>query len=262
VGDLICETSAHVTTLVLNRPERMNAITGSMLRELSARLWEADRDPEVRCVILTGAGRGFCAGLDLKDVASGEGDLLGPGGTQGGGLDLANAPPMVLRRIDVPVICALNGPAAGYGMDLALGCDVVLASDQARLAPPVRRGVVPESGGTWLLPRLVGWHRACEISLLARPLDAARLLELGLANRVVPAERLLPEARAWAAELAANAPLAVAATKRAMRLGLDSSFDANMYHVMAELTQLLRTRDFKEGLQAFLEKREPRYEGM
>jgi enoyl-CoA hydratase/carnithine racemase len=261
VGDLICETSERVRTLTLNRPERMNAISGAMLRELSTQLWQADRDPAVRCVILTGAGRGFCSGLDLKDVAGGQGDLVGADGAPAGGLDLANAPPVVLRRIDVPVICALNGPAAGYGMDLALGCDVVLASDQARFAPPVRRGVVPESGGTWLLPRLVGWHRACEISLLARPLDGARLLELGLVNRVVPHARLLDEARAWAAEIAANAPLAVAATKRSMRLGLDSSFDANMYHVTAELMQLLRTRDFREGLEAFMEKRDPRYEG-
>jgi enoyl-CoA hydratase/carnithine racemase len=250
-----------VVLLTLDRPERLNAITGVMLRELSARLWEADRDPDVRCVILTGAGRGFCAGLDLKDAASGQGDLLGPGGSPGGGLDLANAPPMVLRRIDVPVICALNGPAAGYGMDLALGCDIVLASERASFTPPVRRGVVPESGGTWLLPRLVGWQRACEISLVARSLDAQRILELGLASRVVPHEKLLDEARAWAAEIASNAPLAVAATKRAMRLGLDSSFDANMYHVTAELLQLIRSRDFREGLQAFLEKRPPRYEG-
>jgi enoyl-CoA hydratase/carnithine racemase len=247
--------------LTLARPERLNAITGAMLRELSARLWEADRDPGVRCVILTGAGRGFCAGLDLKDAASGQGDLLGPDGSPGAGLDLANAPPVVLRRIDVPVICALNGPAAGYGMDLALGCDMVLASERASFAPPVRRGVVPESGGTWLLPRLVGWHRACEISLLARPLDAQRILELGLASRIVPHEKLLDEARAWAGEIASNAPLAVAATKRTMRLGLDSSFDANMYHVTAELLQLIRSRDFREGLQAFLEKRPPRYEG-
>ena len=261
MSDLVCEKSERVLTLTLNRPERMNAISGAMLRELSARLWEADRDPDVRCVILTGAGRGFCAGLDLKDVAGGQGDLVGADGAATGGFDLANAPPVVLRRIDVPVICALNGPAAGYGMDLALGCDMVLASDQARLAPPVRRGVVPESGGTWLLPRLVGWHRACEISLLARPLDAQSMRELGLVNRIVPHDRLLAEARAWAAEIAANAPLAVAATKRTMRLGLDSSFDANMYHVTAELLQLFHTRDFREGLQAFLEKRDPRYEG-
>jgi enoyl-CoA hydratase/carnithine racemase len=261
LSDLVCEKSEGVWTLTLHRPERMNAISGPMLRELSARLWEADRAPGARCVILTGAGRGFCAGLDLKDVAGGQGELAGADGMPGGGLDLANAPPVVLRRIDVPVICALNGPAAGYGMDLALGCDIVLASDRARLAPPVRRGVVPESGGTWLLPRLVGWHRACEISLLARPLDAQQMRELGLANRVVPHDQLLGEARAWAGEIAANAPLAVAATKRTMRLGLDSSFDAHMYHVTAELLQLLRTRDFREGLQAFLEKRDPRYEG-
>jgi enoyl-CoA hydratase/carnithine racemase len=125
----------------------------------------------------------------------------------------------------------------------------------------VRRGVVPESGGTWLLPRLIGWHRACEVTLMARKLDAAEIERLGLANKVVPHEQLADEARSWAQELAHNAPLAVAAAKRSMRLGLESSFDANSYHVMAELLQLFRTQDFAEGLASFLEKRDAKYQG-
>jgi enoyl-CoA hydratase/carnithine racemase len=166
-----------------------------------------------------------------------------------------------MRRLDTPVLCALNGPAAGYGMDLALGCDFLLASDQARFTPPVRRGVVPESGGTWLLPRLIGWQKACEVTLLARTLDAAEIERLGLANRVVPHDSLMQEARAWADELASNAPLAVAAAKRSMRVGLDSTFEANGHHVMAELMQLFGSEDFREGLAAFMEKREAKYQG-
>ncbi|NNL65128.1 MAG: enoyl-CoA hydratase/isomerase family protein [Myxococcales bacterium] len=258
--DILFEHKDHVTTVTLNRPDRLNAISGEMLTRLSEGLIECDQDPEVRVLLLTGAGRGFCSGLDLKDVAGGSADITGSDGTAGA-LKIGQTPPFVLHRIDTPVICALNGPASGYGMDLALGCDMVIASDRAQLAPPVRRGVVPESGGTWLLPRLIGWHKACEVTLLARRLDAAELERLGLVNRVVAHDELREEALRWAQELARNAPLAVAAAKRSMRLGLESSFDANAYHVMAELLQLFRTQDFREGIASFMEKRDPRYTG-
>jgi len=259
MADVLTEQDGHVLQITLNRPDRLNAISGQMLTRLSEILLEAEHDREVRAILLTGAGRGFCSGLDLKDVASGSSDLVGGGG--GGIFKIGETPPLVMRRLDTPILCALNGPASGYGMDMALGCDFVLASDRARFAPPVRRGVVPESGGTWLLPRLVGWHKACEITLLARSLDAGEIERLGLANKVVPHDELLPEARRWAEELAANAPLAVAAAKRSMRLGLDSSFEANATQTMAELMQLFRSDDFREGLAAFLEKRPAKYTG-
>ncbi len=255
--DLLYEARDHVGTITLHRPARMNAISGEMLRGLSEQLLACDQDPEIRVILLTGAGRGFCAGLDLKDTGSGAADAAGAGAA----LKIGELPPMVLHRIDTPVLCALNGVAAGYGMDLALGCDLVVASDRARFIPPVRRGVVPESGGTWLLPRLVGWQKASEIVLLARTLDAGEIERLGLANRIVAHEKLMDEAWAWATELAANPPLAVAAAKRSMRLGLESSFEANSFHVMSELLQLFRTEDFREAVGAFLEKRTPRYHG-
>ncbi len=264
MSDLLTELEGHVLTITLNRPERRNAISGEMLTGLSEALLRADRDAAVRCIVLTGAGDGFCAGLDLQQVAGmgGGSGLADSGGGQGqSAFKIGELPPMVLRRIDTPVLCALNGAAAGYGMDLALGCDMILASDRARMICPVRRGVVPESGGTWLLPRLVGWHKATEILLLGRPLDASRLFELGLVNRVIAHEDLAGECEAWAAELAANAPLAVAATKRSMRLGLESSFDANAHHVMAELLALFRTKDFAEAIAAFVEKRDARFVG-
>ena len=256
-NDVLSERRDHVALLTFNRPERMNSIGGNVIVRLSELLLEAEHDPEVRAIVLTGTGRAFCSGLDLKDVSSGATNVT----SGGGGFKINETPPFVMRRMDTPIVCALNGPAAGYGMDLALGCDFVLASDRAKLIPPVRRGVIPESGGTWLLPRLVGWHKACEITLLARPLEAADIERLGLANRVVPHETLMDEAFGWANELAANAPLAVAAAKRSMRAGLDSTFEANSNAVMAELLQLFRSDDFKESIVAFMEKRPAKFEG-
>jgi len=257
--DLLVERAGHVTTITLNRPERLNAISGPMLDGLSRALIEAERDTDTRVIVLTGAGRGFCAGLDLKEQAQGT-NHVGSGGTRM--FDLRTAPPIVLHNVDKPIICALNGPAAGYGMDLALGCDIRIASDQAKLAAVfTRRGVLPESGGTWLLPRLIGWARAAEIAFKGEVLDAQRSLELGLVNTVVPHEALMDAAREWAEQIAANAPLAVQATKRMMRLGLEESFEANVHQVYLQLLPLMRSNDFREGVQAFVERREPVFTG-
>lgn len=260
MSEVLVERDAHVAIVTLNRPERLNAISGPMLEQLSNELVALDRDAEVRVIVLTGAGRGFCAGLDLKDAASGS----GIGGLAGlpASLELRNAPPVVLHGMDKPTICALNGAAAGYGMDLALGCDLRIASENAKLAAAfTRRGVLPESGGTWLLPRLVGWSRAAEIIFTGRTLSAPDCLELGLVNRVVPAERLRDEALAVAREIAKNAPLAVQASKRMMRMGLSEEFSDHVHHVYLQLLPLFRSKDFREGLSAFLQKRDPDFEG-
>ena len=253
--EVLLERRGNVATLTLNRPDRLNAISGPMLADLSRLLVECDADRDVRVIVLTGAGRGFCSGLDLQPTG-------GPGPSGDTSLfRLEDTPPFVLRRVDTPVLCALNGPAAGYGMDLALGCDLVVASSTASFTPPIKRAVVPESGGTWLLPRLIGWHKACEVVMFGRKLDAHELERLALVNVVVPEAEFGGTVAQWADELAAQAPLATRAAKRAMRLGLDSTFEANGHHVMAELLGLFRTADFKEGVKAFLEKRPPSYEG-
>jgi enoyl-CoA hydratase/carnithine racemase len=262
VSQVLVERDGHVAVVTLNRPERLNAITGAMLDRLAEALVELDRDPGVRAVVLTGAGRGFCAGLDLQDAAAGTG--IGAGGTDGmpANLDLRTAPPVVLHEMDTPTICALNGGAAGYGMDLALGCDIRIASEASKLAAAfTRRGVLPESGGTWLLPRLVGWSRAAEIIFTGRTLSPAQCLELGLVSRVVPADALRREALALANEIATCAPLAVQASKRMMRMGLSEGFSEHVHHVYLQLLPLFRSKDFREGMTAFLGKREPEFEG-
>lgn len=248
-----------MAVITLNRPDRMNTISGPMLDELSSALLEADRDPAVRAVVLTGSGRAFCAGLDLQDQASGSG--LDIGG-RAGELSLRDAPPIVLHEIDVPTICALNGGAAGYGMDLALGCDIRLAAASAKLAPAfTKRGVLPESGGTWLLPRLVGYSLAAEIFFTGDTLGADRLLELGLVSRVVADGELMESALDLAGRIADNAPLAVRAAKRMLRYGTEEPFAAHVQRVFQQLLPLFGTEDFREGMMSFLEKRPAKFRG-
>jgi len=262
-ADLLFAIDSNIATITLNRPDRLNAISGPMLESLSQALRDADRNRDVRVIIITGAGRGFCAGLDLKDLVAGTG--IGSNGADSlanARFDLANSPPIVLHTTDKPVICAINGPAAGYGMDLALGADIRIASGEAKLAAVfTRRGILPESGGAWLLPRLIGWEKAAEIAFAGRTLSAQEALEAGLVSHVVEPDQLMPTTRQLAAEIAANAPLAVQATKRMMRLGLEETFEANVHHVFLQLLPLFGSKDFREGVQAFVEKREPQFQG-
>ena len=260
MGELLVEIADHVGTVTLNRPERLNTISMALLDAFSRAFVELDRDPDVRVIVLTGAGRGFCAGLDLQEQASGGGLAVGSGAPAR--FDLRDAPPTVLHNVDKPVICALNGGAAGYGMDLALGCDIRIASERAKLSAAfTKRGVLPESGGTWLLPRIVGWAKAAEIMFTGRTLSAADCLAHGLVNEVVPHEQLMTRVGEIAREIAGNAPLAVQATKRMMRMALNETFEANVHHVFLQLLPRFRSQDFKEGMTAFLEKREPKFQG-
>jgi enoyl-CoA hydratase/carnithine racemase len=168
----------------------------------------------------------------------------------------------VLFQLDTPTLCAINGGAAGFGLDLALGCDIRIAARSSKLAAAfTRRGVLPESGGTWHLPRLLGWARAAEIVFTGKTLAADEALALGLVNRVVADEELAAAAQAAAQEIADCAPLAVQSAKRMMRAGLSEDFDQHVQRVYLQTLPLLQSDDFKEGFQSFLEKRSPDFKG-
>lgn len=264
--EVLYEVADGVATITLNAPERMNTISAIMLESISQRLIEADRDPNARCIVLTGSGRAFCAGLDLQAQSKSDSGALGNLSTGSGGapgeLEMRSTPPIVLHSVDTPTIAVLNGGAAGYGLDLALGCDIRIAAESAKLNTGfAKRGILPESGGTWLLPRMVGYAKAAEIAFRGKTLTADEALELGVVNHVVPAAELTAFAGEIAAEIAANAPLAVRAIKRMMRAAESETFEQNVHHVYLQLLPLLRTDDFKEGVTAFLEKRDPQFEG-
>ena len=264
-SEVLYEVADHIATITLNAPQRMNTISGEMLDSLSERLLEADRDRDVRCIILTGAGRAFCAGLDLAaQMGTSSGGLanMGSGASIPGEFDIRNAPPTVLHGLDTPTICALNGGAAGYGLDVALGCDIRIAAESAKLNPGfAKRGILPESGGTWLLPRMIGYAKAAEIAFTGRTLVASEALELGLVNHVVADVDLTARSRELAFQIVENAPLAVRAIKRMMRAAETETFEQNVHHVFLQLLPLLRTDDFREGVAAFMEKRSPNFTG-
>jgi enoyl-CoA hydratase/carnithine racemase len=261
--EVLYEVSEGIATITLNRPARMNTISRDMLNQLTDRLLQAEADKAVRCVVLTGTGRAFCAGLDLTEV-TGEKKAGAISDTSNAAvtLDLKHTPPTVLYNMNTPTICALNGSAAGYGMDTALGCDIrVMAAGAKMAAAFTKRGIVPESGGTWFLPRLIGWAKAAELIFTGRTLKADECLAMGLTNHVVPDAELAGAARALALEIAGNAPLAVQAAKRMMRIGMDETFGDHVHHVFLQLLPLLKTADAREGMLSFMEKRAPKFEG-
>ena len=255
--EVLYAEDGHVAIITLNAPERMNTISAEMTNRLSELLISADEDSNIRAIVLTAAGtRAFCAGLDLRPR-----DPAKPAASNGNSstrLYLRNMPPAVMTTIDTPVICAVNGAAAGYGLDLTLGADMRIMGESGKLSTTfVRRGLLPESGCTWLLPRLIGWEKAADLLMVGRTLGGKECVEWGLARQCVADDALLDTAVALAHEVALNAPLAVQAAKRMMRMGLEEPLPQHMHHVYMQLRALMATDDTKEGLAAFLEKRDP-----
>ena len=248
---------AGVATVTLNRPEALNALNVPMKQALLAVFRRLEREAGARAVILTGAGRAFCAGQDLRE-------RLEPGAAPLGVEVRERYNPIIraMRGLPKPIVAAINGVAAGAGASLAMACDIRIASDAASFALAFGRvGLVPDSGATWFLPRLVGATRAAELALLNDPVSAVDAVHFGLVGRMVPAAELATEAKALAARLAAGAPKAIALTKRALNAAWEHDLDAALDYEAHLQDMAGRTKDHAEGMAAFLEKRQPRFSG-
>ena len=254
------EQRDRVAVLELNRPAARNAIDIELRTALIAALDRLAHDPDVGAVVLGGAGGAFCAGADLRGGSTG-GDSTARSAARIVALDF-NPLLELLVRVDKPVIAAVDGAAAGFGMSIALACDLVVMAEGAfMLSNFINVGLVPDGGATWSLLRRVGYGRTFEILADAPRLDARRCLELGLANRVVAAGELRDSAVTWAADLAGKAPMAMALTKRLARLSQGAAL-ADALALEAELQALcLATQDTREAMAAFAEKRPPRFTG-
>jgi 2-(1,2-epoxy-1,2-dihydrophenyl)acetyl-CoA isomerase len=255
--DLRYEVSDGVATLTLDRPDALNALTIRLKEELLAAVRAAERDRDVRAIVLTGAGRAFCAGQDLRERL--EPDAVGLGEE----IRLRYNPLVrAIRGLSKPVLASVNGVAAGAGAALALGCDVRIASEGASFVLAFGRiGLVPDSGVSWLLPRLVGGSKAMELALLDEPMSAADAERFGLVARVVPADRLADETTVLGGRLAALAPRAVSLTKRMLSRTWDVSLDEQLEFEAYAQALAGSTEDHAEGIAAFVEKRKPRFSG-
>src|SRR5499426_1707829 len=258
---LIYEVKDAIATLTLNRPERLNALGGTLRDDLYDAVLRASEDADVRVIVVTGAGKGFCAGGDVKAMNERK--------EQGGGRSLEEkvAPGrdrtvLALRDAPKPVIAAVNGAAAGAGMNLALACDIRLASTSAKFAQAfVKRGLHPDWGGTYFLPRLVGMAKACELIFTGEIIDAQEALRLGIVNAVYAPEELMPAARDLARRIAAGPPVAIRLAKRALYHSEETDLRGALEFETFAQNVCSETEDAREGIRAFVEKRAPSFKG-
>lgn len=256
--NLLFDVTDRIATITLNRPDALNATTDGLYQELSGLLKSIAQDRDIGCVILTGAGRGFCAGADLKARK----DDATP-------LERRDRHRWILKDVleplfllEKPVIAAVNGPAAGAGFNIALACDFIIASEAATFIQAFARvALVPDLGGLWLLARVVGIARAKDLCFTARKVGAAEALQLGIANQVVPHDQLLAEARRVASTIAAGSPTAMAMTKNLLNKAGDVTLEQMLEYESYAQTIAYLTPEYEEGVRAFREKRSPDFAG-
>ncbi|WP_454707767.1 crotonase/enoyl-CoA hydratase family protein [Delftia acidovorans] len=251
-----------IWTLTMNQPETRNALTGNTAVEEFVQVCdEIRRDASVKAVILTGAGPIFSSGGNVKDMQRFFDDALTPDAIREEYRQGIQRIPRALTQLDVPVICAINGPAIGAGLDLTCMCDIRIASETATFAESfVRVGIVPGDGGAWLLPRAVGRAKAAEMAFTGEAIDAQQALACGLVSRVVPADQLLATARALADKIAANPGAVMRMTKRLLREGEHSTLESLLELSAGYQALAHKTADHREAVMAFVEKRKPRFQ--
>ncbi|TMD07772.1 MAG: 2-(1,2-epoxy-1,2-dihydrophenyl)acetyl-CoA isomerase [Chloroflexi bacterium] len=256
------EREAGVAWIRFNRPEKLNPIGVLARQQLDAALKEVERDESVRCVVLIGSGRGFSAGADVREMGSAEGGMRSSEDV--GRVLREQYAPMLqrIRSMPKPVICGLNGVAAGIGASFAMACDIRIAADDAYFSEAfVGIGLAPDGGATWMLPRFVGRGKALEMFFTGKPLAAADAERLGLVNRVVPKAEVESSCRELATALAAGATKAMAAGKRAVNFAETASFEEALEFEAWMQEAQASSEDFLEGVRAFLEKRKPEFSG-
>ena len=258
---LIHEVKDGIATLTLNRPERLNALGGTLRDDLHDAITRSAADPDVRVMIVTGAGKGFCAGGDVKAMNEAKEsqrerpllEKIAPG---------RDRTLLAMRDAPQPIIAAVNGAAAGAGMNLALGCDIRLASTAAKFSQAfVKRGLHPDWGGTYFLPRIVGMAKACELIFTGAVIDAAEALRLGIVSQVLEPEELLPAAQALARAIAAGPPIAIRLAKRGIYHNLECDLRQALEFETYAQNICYETEDAAEGIRAFVEKRPPAFRG-
>lgn len=257
---VLVERDGEIGIVRLNRPEKLNAFAGDMRDRIGDAIEELGDDPGIRAIVVTGEGKGFCAGADIGYLN----ELVAERNAKDFALLLEAGERVVrtVRALDQPVIAAINGPAAGGGANLALACDLRIMADTASIGQTFTRiGLHPDWGGTYLLPRLVGEARALELMWSGRMVGAEEARAIGMVHRVVSADRLLEEALVWARQIAAGPPIAVARIKRAVQVSLDSDLDAMLALEMENQLACFDSEDVSRGLFAFRNKETPRFEG-
>jgi 2-(1,2-epoxy-1,2-dihydrophenyl)acetyl-CoA isomerase len=256
---LLVNVENHVQIITLNNPPKKNAFDREMIGAWVAALEDAQRNDDVHVVVVTGSGNVFCSGGDVSQMKAGKPTPL----------DAKNAlwenihhVPLTLRRMDKPVIAAINGPAVGAGLDMALMCDMRTMASTARVSEGyVKVGLIPGDGGAYFLPRLVGLAKAYELLWTGNFIDAEEALRLGLVNHVYPAETLMEETLKLAYQIASGPQIAIRMTKRAVRQSLEMNLDASLDMISSHMAVIKETEDHAEGVSAFLEKRKPQFKG-
>jgi 2-(1,2-epoxy-1,2-dihydrophenyl)acetyl-CoA isomerase len=258
---LLYEVKDGIATLTLNRPERLNALGGTLRQDLHDAVTRAGADPEVRVMVVTGAGKGFCSGGDVKAMGEAKAgqrerpllEKIAPG---------RDRTLLAMREAPQPIIAAVNGAAAGAGMNLALGCDLRIASTAAKFTQAfVKRGLHPDWGGTYFLPRVVGMAKACEMIFTGEVIDAAEALRLGIVSQIVAPEELLPTAYEVARRIAAGPPVAIRLAKRSLYANEDLDLRGALQMETMAQNICFETEDATEGIRAFGEKRAPIFKG-
>jgi 2-(1,2-epoxy-1,2-dihydrophenyl)acetyl-CoA isomerase len=258
---LLFDVQDRVATLTLNRPDRLNALGGTLREDLYDAILKCGSDPDARAIVITGAGRGFCSGGDVKAMSERDQAGQAPSVTERF-TPIRDRIILAMRDCPKPIIAAVNGAAAGAGMNLALACDMRIASTAARFSQAfVKRGLHPDWGGTYFLPRIVGVAKACELIFTGDAIDAAEAFRLGIVNAVVAPEALMPEAYKLARKIADGPPVAISGAKRAIYHNLDVDLRAALEFETFAQNISRDTEDAKEGVRAFVEKRPAVFRG-